>query len=117
MTFTEKAMTDDQSRKLKIGARVHWKNDAGDVGIVTENTWSGVVINWDNRGPQAIMPNDMADVSLDSRPVRWCVRRVVSTSSNRRPDFRPACTVLIPSRSCSRPVSLIQKEIRDIHAW
>jgi ribosomal protein L19 len=58
-------MTGDQSRKLKIGDRVHWKNDVGDAGTVTENTWSGVVIKWDNRGPQTIMHNDMVDVSFD----------------------------------------------------
>ncbi|MGM5033863.1 hypothetical protein [Tardiphaga sp. 803_E3_N1_3] len=58
-------MTGDQSRKLKIGARVHWQNDKADAGTVTENTWSGVVIKWDNRGPQTIMHNDMVDVSFD----------------------------------------------------
>jgi hypothetical protein len=45
-------MTGDQSRKLKIGARVYWKNDAGDAGTVTESSWSGVVVKWDHRRPQ-----------------------------------------------------------------
>jgi hypothetical protein len=58
-------MTGDQSRKLEVGARVHWKNDRTDAGTVTENTWSGVVIMWDNRGRQAIMHNDMDEVSSD----------------------------------------------------
>jgi hypothetical protein len=57
-------MTGDQSRKLTVGARVYWKDDLTDAGIVTENTWSGVVIKWDNREPQTIMHNDMVDVSL-----------------------------------------------------
>lgn len=58
-------MTGDDSRKLTVGARVYWKDDVTDAGTVTENTWSGVVIQWDNRGPQTIMHNDMVDVSPD----------------------------------------------------
>ncbi|MGM4992254.1 hypothetical protein [Tardiphaga sp. 841_E9_N1_2] len=57
-------MTGDESRKLRVGDRVHWRDDARDAGTVAENTWSGVVIKWDNRGPQTIMHNDMVDVSL-----------------------------------------------------
>ena len=58
-------MTGDKARKLEVGARVHWKNDRADADTVTENTWSGVVIMWDNRGRQAIMHNDMDEVSSD----------------------------------------------------
>lgn len=57
-------MTGDESRNLRVGDRVHWKNDRADAGTVAESTWSGVVIKWDNRGPQTIMHNDMVDVSV-----------------------------------------------------
>ncbi|MGM4923194.1 hypothetical protein AB8A31_09840 [Tardiphaga sp. 804_B3_N1_9] len=49
---------------MRVGDRVHWKNDRADAGTVAESTWSGVVIKWDNRGPQTIMHNDMVDVSV-----------------------------------------------------
>jgi hypothetical protein len=30
--------------------------------MVTEKNWAGVTIKWDNRGEQAILHNDMAQV-------------------------------------------------------
>jgi hypothetical protein len=63
-------MTGDQSRNLKVGTHVHWKHDRTDAGTVTENTWSGVVIRWANRGPQTIMHNNMIEVSSEGTD-RW----------------------------------------------
>ena len=56
------AMTGAQSRTLNVGDRVHWHDDKSDQGIVTEKNWAGVTIKWDNRGEQAILHNDMAQV-------------------------------------------------------
>ena len=52
-------MTGDQSRQLKVGDRVYWRNDQTDRGTVTETNWAGVVIKWDNRSEQEILHNDM----------------------------------------------------------
>ena len=37
-------MTGDQSRLLKVGDRVRWKDSATDLGTVTATAWSGVTI-------------------------------------------------------------------------
>ena len=55
-------MTGEQSRTLSVGDRVCWQNDQADQGTVTEKNWAGVTIKWDNRGEQAILHNDMAQV-------------------------------------------------------
>jgi hypothetical protein len=55
-------MTGDQSRSLKVGDRVCWQNDQADQGTITEKNWAGVTIEWDSRGKQAILHNDMAHV-------------------------------------------------------
>ena len=56
------AMTGDQSRHLKPLDRVCWGATTTDLGTVTEKNWAGVTITWDNRGEQAILHNDMAQV-------------------------------------------------------
>jgi hypothetical protein len=55
-------MTGDQSRLLKPFDRGCWQNDPADQGTVIEKNWSGVTIQWDSRGKQAILHNDMARV-------------------------------------------------------
>jgi hypothetical protein len=55
-------MTGEQSRLLKVGDRVCWKNDQGDQGRVTETNWAGVAVEWNNRSVQTIMHNDMAQL-------------------------------------------------------
>ena len=55
-------MTGDQSRQLKVGDRVRWKDSATDLGTVTATTWSGVTISWDNGQSASIQHNDMAHV-------------------------------------------------------
>ncbi len=52
-------MTGDQSRTLNVGDRVR-NNDINDQGTLTEKTWAGVIIKWDNRGEQAILHNEAA---------------------------------------------------------
>jgi hypothetical protein len=59
-------MTGSQSRLLKVGARVCWRDDKNDKGIVIETNWSGVTLKWDSRGAQSILHNDMDSVSVIS---------------------------------------------------
>jgi hypothetical protein len=55
-------MTGDQSRHLKVGDRVRWKDSTTDLGTVAATTWSGVTISWDNGQSASIQHNDMARV-------------------------------------------------------
>jgi hypothetical protein len=55
-------VTGEQSRLLKVGDRVYWRNDQVDRGTVTETNWAGVTIQWDNRSQQAVLHNDMGPV-------------------------------------------------------
>jgi hypothetical protein len=55
-------VTGDKSRTLNVGDRICWQNDQADQGMITEKNWAGVTIIWDNRGEQAILHNDMAQV-------------------------------------------------------
>jgi hypothetical protein len=55
-------VTGDQSRRIIVGNRVCWKGDITDVGTVTSNEWSGVVIEWDDGRTSSIHRNDMAEV-------------------------------------------------------
>ena len=55
-------MTGYQSRLLKAGDRVCWRNDQADRGTGTETDWAGVTIRWDIRSEQSILHNDMGQV-------------------------------------------------------
>jgi hypothetical protein len=57
-------MTGAQSRLLKAGDRVCWRDDKTDQGTVTETNWSGVTLKWDSRNEQSILHNDMDAVAL-----------------------------------------------------
>ena len=57
-------MNGDQSRGLKVGARVCWGEDMDDQATVTEKNWSGVTLKWDNRDNQSVSHNDMKMVFL-----------------------------------------------------
>jgi hypothetical protein len=60
-------MTGSQSRLLKIGARVCWRDDQNDLGTVSEKNWAGVTLRWDNRSQQSILHNDMQFVGVISK--------------------------------------------------
>jgi hypothetical protein len=55
-------MTGAESRLLKTGDRVCWRDDKSDQATVTDANWSGVTLNWDSRGLQSILHNDMQPV-------------------------------------------------------
>jgi hypothetical protein len=62
-------VTGDQSRLLKVGDRVCWKNSVADLGTVIGTTWSDVTIAWDNGQTASIQHNDMARVERVPRKV------------------------------------------------
>src|ERR1700736_1315427 len=50
-------MSGDQSRALRIGARVYWGEDKNNRGTVTEQNWSGATLKWDSRDEQPVLHN------------------------------------------------------------
>jgi hypothetical protein len=64
---TARRMTGPESRSLAVGSRVCWRDDKDDQATVTETTWSGVTLKWDNRGHQSVLHNDMEAVGTVSR--------------------------------------------------
>ena len=55
-------MTGEQSRQLQVGDRVRWGQDKNDQGTVSEKSWSGVILKWDNRDRQSVLHNDMVQI-------------------------------------------------------
>jgi hypothetical protein len=55
-------MTGDQSRLVKVSARVRWADSITDLGTVAANASGGVLINWDEGRTSSIHHNDMAQV-------------------------------------------------------
>ena len=41
-------MTVTESKALRKGARVYWRGNAADSGIITETSWDAVTIAWNN---------------------------------------------------------------------
>ena len=57
-------MTPAQSKGLKIGQRVAWRDSAEDQGTVSASDWSGVQIEWDNGKKQFLYHNNMGEVEI-----------------------------------------------------
>jgi hypothetical protein len=57
-------MTPTQSKQLKIGQRVAWRDSADDQGTVSASDWSGVRIDWDNGKTQFFHHNNMDEVEV-----------------------------------------------------
>ena len=55
-------MTVTESKDLKKGARVYWRGDAADSGIVTETSWDAVTIAWDNGQVTTVHHGDMREI-------------------------------------------------------
>ena len=60
-------MTSTESKTLKSGDRVSWKGDAADCGTVTETTWHGVNIAWDNGKIGIVHHGDMSAIRRAAR--------------------------------------------------
>jgi hypothetical protein len=56
------AMTVNESKGLKKGARVYWRGDAADSGVVTETSWAAVTITWDNGKVASVHHGDMREI-------------------------------------------------------
>jgi hypothetical protein len=57
-------MTPEESRKLNIGDRVYWQDEAKDQGEIVGKDWSGVQIKWDKGEVTYYHHNDMGRVKL-----------------------------------------------------
>jgi hypothetical protein len=51
-------MTGEESRKLKSGDRVFWRDDLKNQGTVRGTSWSGVTIAWDDGESTSVSHND-----------------------------------------------------------
>jgi hypothetical protein len=64
-------MTAEESRALKIGDRVYWRDDPRDQGTVTASSWAGVEIKSDNSAKAVgYYHNDIGPVTK-VHVVRW----------------------------------------------
>jgi hypothetical protein len=61
--FSGTRMTGEESRKLKSGDCVFWRDDLKNQGSVRGTSWSGVTIDWDDGESTSVSHNDMAQVS------------------------------------------------------
>jgi hypothetical protein len=55
-------MTVDESKALKKDARVYWRGNAADSGIVTETSWDAVTIAWNNGEVARVHHGDMREI-------------------------------------------------------
>jgi hypothetical protein len=56
-------MAGEESRKLKSGDRVFWRDDSKNQGTVRGMSWIGVTIDWDDGGSTSVSHNDMVEVN------------------------------------------------------
>jgi hypothetical protein len=57
-------MAPEESRKLNIGDRVYWQDDAMDQGEIVGRDWSGVQIKWNGCRMTYYHHNDIERVRL-----------------------------------------------------
>jgi hypothetical protein len=55
-----------ESKNLKKGARVYWRGDAADSGIITETSWDAVTIAWNNGRVATVHHGDMREIHSKS---------------------------------------------------
>jgi hypothetical protein len=56
-------MAGEESRKLKSGDRVFWRDDSKNQGTVRGMSWIGVTIDWDDGESTSVSHNDMVEVN------------------------------------------------------
>jgi hypothetical protein len=61
-------MTVTESKDLKKGARVYWRGDAADSGIITETSWDAVTIAWNNGQVATVHHGDMREIHSKANP-------------------------------------------------
>jgi hypothetical protein len=57
-------MKPEQSRKLKIGQRLAWRDSATEQCVVESSDWSGVNVKWDNGKEQFFHHNNADDFEV-----------------------------------------------------
>lgn len=68
---SNRKMTPQEARELKVGDRVYWLEDQRDQGTVVARNWSGVEIKWENNAsPLFYFYNDMNGIKK-FQPVIW----------------------------------------------
>jgi len=77
-------MTVTESKDLKKGARVFWRGDAADSGIVTETRWDAVTIAWDNGAGGQRTPRGHARSSASADKAAYCVKVAVISPTEQR---------------------------------
>jgi hypothetical protein len=65
-------MTVDESKGLKTGARVYWRGDPADSGVVTETSWSAVTIAWNNGQLASVHHGDMREIHREPTKPSIC---------------------------------------------
>jgi len=55
-------VTAAESKNLKKGARVYWRGDAADSGVITKTSWDAVTIAWDNGQVAIVHHGDMREI-------------------------------------------------------
>jgi hypothetical protein len=62
-------MTGAEFKGLTKGARLYWRGDAADSGIISETTWDAVTIAWDNGQVFSVHRGDMREIQrVPSKP-------------------------------------------------
>ena len=51
-----------ESKKLRTGARVYWRGNTADSGVITETSWDAVTIAWDNGHVAVVHHGDMREI-------------------------------------------------------
>jgi hypothetical protein len=59
-------MTAAESKKLRKGNRVCWRNDAADSGTISGTSWDAVTIAWDNGHVATVHHGDMREIQSTS---------------------------------------------------
>jgi hypothetical protein len=54
-------MTVTESKGLQKGARVYWRGEATDYGVVTETSWDAITIAWKNGKVARVLRGDMRE--------------------------------------------------------
>jgi hypothetical protein len=55
-------MTADESKALTKGARVYWRGNAADSGVITDTSWDAVTITWSDGQVTRVHHGDMRDI-------------------------------------------------------
>jgi hypothetical protein len=55
-------MTAAESKDLKKGARVYWRGEFADSGVITETSWDAVTIAWNNGQVASVHHGDMREI-------------------------------------------------------